>query len=117
MAYLMLINEVRTERRDRAKDESQRLMADMARYRDDLMSRGLCTLGESLKSDASGARIQARGGKRQVSDGPFTEAKEIVGGIFLLDVRTREEALAIAQECPAVGWATVEVRELGPCWE
>lgn len=49
-------------------------------------------------------------------DGPFAEAKEMVGGIFLLDCKTREEALAIAAQCPAAEWATIEVRALGPCF-
>ena len=40
----------------------------------------------------------------------------MIGGFFLLDVATRDEAVAIAQACPAAEWATVEVRELGPCW-
>ena len=48
-------------------------------------------------------------------DGPFAEAREMVGGFFLIDVATREEALAIARRCPAVAWATVEVRECAPC--
>jgi hypothetical protein len=52
-----------------------------------------------------------------VIDGPFTEAKELVGGFFLLDVKTLEEALTLAGECPAAQWATVEVRETGPCYE
>jgi hypothetical protein len=49
-------------------------------------------------------------------DGPFAEAKEIVGGFFLLD-RSREDAIRCASECPAAGYATIEVREVGPCWE
>jgi hypothetical protein len=52
-----------------------------------------------------------------VVDAPFTESKEIVSGCFYLDCATREEAIAIAGECPAVEWATVEMREIGPCWE
>jgi hypothetical protein len=49
-------------------------------------------------------------------DGPFAEAKEMIGGFFLLDVATREQALEWAARCPAAGWATVEVRETGPCF-
>ena len=59
---------------------------------------------------------QLRGGRAQVLDGPFAESKEMIGGFFLLDVATREQALAIAQACPAAEWATVEVRETGPCF-
>ena len=57
-----------------------------------------------------------RDGERSVIDGPFAEAKEMIGGFFLLDCDTREEALALAAECPAAAWATVEVRELGPAF-
>ena len=52
-----------------------------------------------------------------ISDGPFAEAKEMIGGFFLLTCHEREVAVAIARECPAAAWATVEVRELGPCFE
>jgi hypothetical protein len=57
-----------------------------------------------------------RGSKRKLLDGPFAEAKEMVGGFFLIDGVTREQAIAIAGECPAAEWATVEVREVGPCF-
>jgi hypothetical protein len=71
---------------------------------------------ESLLTDASAVRLTKRGGRMAALDGPFAEAKEMVGGFFLLDVATRDEALAIARECPAVEWAAIEVREVGPCW-
>jgi hypothetical protein len=71
---------------------------------------------ESLLTDASAVRLTKRDGRMAALDGPFAEAKEMVGGFFLLDVATREEALAIARDCPAAEWATIEVREAGPCW-
>ena len=71
---------------------------------------------QSLKSDTEGVRVRVRDGKRALVDGPFAESKEMVGGYFILDVATREEAVAIASELPAAEWATVEVRELGPCY-
>ena len=60
--------------------------------------------------------FQVRGGSSALLDGPFAEAKEMVGGFFLLDCKTKEQAVAIARECPAAQWATVEVREVGPCY-
>jgi hypothetical protein len=117
MAYMLLVLESGEERRNRPPELGQRLMERMLRFDQDLKARGLCKASDSLRSDAEGVRLQARGGKRTVSDGPFTEAKEIVGGFFLLDCRTKEEAIAIANECPAIEWATVEVREIGPCYE
>lgn len=53
----------------------------------------------------------------EAMDGPFAEAKEMIGGFFLLTCETQEEAIAVARECPAAAWATVEARELGPCYE
>ena len=79
--------------------------------------RGVYKASESLRSVSEGVRIAVRGGKRVVADGPFAESKEMVGGFFLLDCRTREQAIAIAGECPATEWGTVEVREVGPCYE
>jgi hypothetical protein len=72
---------------------------------------------ESLQSQDSATRVQVRGGRSQVLDGPFAEAKEMVGGFFMIDVPSREAALAIAAACPAAEWATVEVRGLGPCFD
>ena len=69
---------------------------------------------QSLKTDA--ARLQVRAGRAALVDGPFAEAKEMVGGYFLLDVAAQDDAVAIAADCPAAQWATVEVREFGPCF-
>src|SRR5258708_7738079 len=83
-----------------------------------LKTRGVHLASESLTSDSRGVRLEARGGKPIVVEGPFTEANEIVGGFFLLDVPTKDAAIAIAGECPATEWGSVvEVREIGPCYE
>jgi len=89
----------------------------MMSFARDLADRGVLVSGESLGSDLTAVRVSKRDGASTVVDGPFAEAKEIVGGFFLLNCPTREEAVAVAHECPAIEWATVEVRELGPCWD
>ena len=75
-----------------------------------------CALAMDSSPSSQGKRIAFDGPSRTIIDGPFAEAKEMVGGFFLVDVPTREEAVAIARECPAAEWATVEVRETGPCY-
>ncbi|MCP3144431.1 YciI family protein [Pyxidicoccus xibeiensis] len=115
MDYMLLVIENAAERRARSVDVGYGLMERMNRFNEDLKARGICKASDSLGPDARGVRIEARGGKPVVSDGPFTEAKEIVGGFFLLSCESREQALAIARECPAAEWATVELREVGPC--
>ncbi len=116
MAYLLLIVEPRGQRAERTPDEGKDAYAQMVRFGEGLKARGLLKAVESLQSDASGVRVSVRGGKPALRDGPFAESKEMVGGLFLIDGVTREQAIAIAGECPAAKWATVEVREVGPCF-
>jgi hypothetical protein len=89
----------------------------MLKFGADLKERGLLLAGESLRSQTDAVRLQVRSGRTQVVDGPFSEAKEMVGGFFLVDCKTRDEAVAIAATCPAAEWCTVEVRALAPCYE
>jgi hypothetical protein len=117
MAYALLIVEPAGQRRTRTDAEGREVYDRMLRFSADLKSRGLLTISQSLKTDADAARVHVRDKQPIVVDGPFAEAKEVVGGFFLLTCATREEAIAIAGECPAANWATVEVRELGPCFE
>jgi hypothetical protein len=117
MPYLLLVVEDAETRRTRSAADGRAAYERMLRFTDDLKRRGVHRASESLTSDAQGARVQVRGGKRIVTDGPFAEAKEIVGGFFLVDCDTRDQAVALARECPASEWATIEVREIGRCWE
>jgi hypothetical protein len=116
MPYLMLIMEHPDRRRNRPDEKARLEMEQMNSFAEQLKRRGVCTASESLRSLSDGVRIAVRGGQRIVADGPFAEAKEMVGGFFLLECRSKEEALKVASECPATEWATVEVRELGPCY-
>lgn len=116
MPYLLTILEPPGQREERGVDAGQAVYAEMLAFADGLKRRGVLRAVESLASDTTGARVQVRAGRTHLVDGPFTEAKEMIGGFFLIDCASRDEALAIAAECPAAGWATVEVRETGPCW-
>jgi hypothetical protein len=116
MNYMLLIVEPPGQRIERGVEQGQQVYAGMLRFAEELKARGVLRGVESLASDATGVRVQVRDGRQRLVDGPFAEAKEMVGGFFVVDVATRAEAVAIATECPAAAWATVEVRELGPCW-
>jgi len=116
MAYMLLIQEPVGQRATRTRAEGEAVYDRMVRFAEDLKKRDLLLAVESLASQDSGARVQVRAGKPSVLDGPFAEAKEMIGGFFLLRCKTREEALAIARECPAAEWATIEVRETAPCY-
>ncbi len=117
MSYMLLIVEPLGQREARTEAEGREAYASMVRFGQGLQEQGLLLGMESLKSHADAARVTVRNGKAQVLDGPFAEAKEMIGGFFLLNCKTRDEALAIARECPAAQWCTVEVRSLAPCYE
>jgi hypothetical protein len=116
MPYTLLIVEDPKQRGTRTLAEGEEVYDRMVKFSERLKNQGLLIATQSLMSNNSAARVQVRNGKASILDGPFTEAKEMVGGFFLLDCSTREQALAIAAECPAAQWATVEVREAGPCF-
>jgi hypothetical protein len=116
MAYMLLILEPPGQRSARTELEGRVLYDRMVRFSEQLKSRGQLTISQSLKTDTGGARVRAQGNQVSIVDGPFVESKEMIGGFFLLTCETREQAIAIARECPAAEWATVEVRELGPCF-
>ena len=63
---------------------------------------------------AEGARVRAEGGAPIVSDGPFAETKEVIGGYFLVECESRDEAIEIAKRCPHARRGPVEVREVVP---
>jgi hypothetical protein len=117
MSYMLLIVEPVGQRQSRTESEGRALYDSMVRFSETLKARGLLTMSQSLKTDQHGARVKVRGEATIVVDGPFAEAKEMIGGIFLLTCETREQAIAIASECPVARSATIEVRELGPCFE
>ncbi len=116
MSYLLLVIEPPGQRATRSQVEGEEAFTQMLCFADDLKARNLLLGTHSLTGDTAGVRVQMRAGQRRLLDGPFTEAKEMVGGYFLLDCATRDEAVAIAAQCPAAAWATVEVRETGPCY-
>ena len=116
MAYALLIFEPPGQRQARTEVQGREVYERMLRFSAQLREQGLLTLSQSLASDRGGARVRVRSNEAAVVDGPFAEAREMVGGILLLTCATREEAIAIARQCPAAEWATVEVRELGPCF-
>ena len=116
MTYLLMLVEPVGQRRERGEAAGRAVYDRMLGFAESLKQRGVLRAVESLASLDQGARLQVRDGKARVLDGPFAEAKEMIGGFFLVDVATLDEALALAAECPAAEWCTVEVRKSGPCW-
>lgn len=121
MQHMLLIIEPIGQREARTEAQGREAYARMVAFGERLRERGQLVATQSLASQARGARVSrpagAGSGKAVVLDGPFAEAKEMIGGFFLVDCANLQEAVAIAAECPAAEWATVEVRSLAPCFD
>jgi hypothetical protein len=88
------------------------VVAEMMKYNEELGKAGVLLALDGLHPPSMGARVTFAGGKATITDGPFSEAKEVVGGYWLLQVRSREEALVWATRCPAGEHDTIEVRQV-----
>lgn len=84
----------------------------MMAYNESLHRAGVLLALDGLHPPSMGARVHFDGGKPRVEDGPFAEAKEVVGGYWLIDVRSREEAIEWAKRCPASDTEVLEVRQV-----
>lgn len=118
MSYMLLIMEEPGERLAPPEPERRRRWDVMLAFAGELEARGQLRTANALALPGrETVRLRKRGQNHAMVDGPFAEAKEIVGGFFYLDVETRDEAIAIAEKCPAAEWSTVEVRKVAPCFE
>jgi len=90
----------------------ERILTEMTKYNEELAKAGILLAAEGLQPSSKGARIRFEGKKRTVVDGPFTEAKELVAGFWLWQVRSLEEAIEWLKRAPFADGDEVEVRQV-----
>jgi hypothetical protein len=90
------------------------LLAEMGKYNEELVKAGVLLAAEGLHPSSKGARVRFSGAKRTVIDGPFAEAKELIAGFWLIEVKTKEEAIEWVKRCPSPlqGEAEIEIRQV-----
>ena len=93
---------------------SEKLLADMGKFNEELVKAGIMLAAEGLHASSKGARVQFSGSKRTVVDGPFTETKELVAGFWLWQVKSKEEAIEWVKRCPnpMPGDSEIEIRQI-----
>ncbi|HVI90651.1 MAG TPA: YciI family protein [Dongiaceae bacterium] len=84
----------------------------MMKYNEELKKAGVLLSLDGLHPPVTGARVSFKGGKPTVIDGPFAEAKEVLGGYWMIEVRSREEAIEWARRCPAAETDIIEIRRV-----
>jgi len=84
----------------------------MMKFNEELGKAGALISLDGLHPDAKGARVAFKGGKPQVTDGPFTEVKEVIGGYWIISAASKAEAVAWARRCPAADGDVIEIRQI-----
>jgi hypothetical protein len=87
-------------------------ITEMGKFNEELIKAGILLAADGLQSSAKGARVRFDGAKRTVSDGPFTETKELLAGYWVIQVKSRDEAIAWATRIPFENGEEVEVRQV-----
>ncbi len=88
------------------------MVAKMMKFNDDLKNAGALIALDGLQPPSKGARVEFRDSKATVTDGPFAETKEVVGGYWMIQVASKEEAVAWAKRCPAQDGDVIEIRQV-----
>jgi hypothetical protein len=93
---------------------SQELLTAMTAYNEELVKAGVLLAAEGLQPSSAGARVRFSGSKRTVIDGPFTETKELIAGFWIIQVKSKEEAIEWVKRCPnpMEGESEIEIRQV-----
>jgi hypothetical protein len=111
MRFMMLMIPKGYEKAEPGAVPTAEAVAAMMKYNEQLQKAGVLLALDGLHPPSTGARVTFAGGKAKVTDGPFTEAKEVVGGYWMIQVKSREEAIEWAKRCPGED-CTIEVRQV-----
>ncbi len=112
MRFMMLMIPKGYEKADPGTMPDTKAVAGMMKYNESLQKAGVLLALDGLHPPSMGARISFSGGKPRVTDGPFAEAKEVLGGYWMIQVKSKEEAVEWAKRCPASDNEVIEVRQV-----
>ena len=112
MQYMLLVYDDETQWERMSEVEAGALMGEYFAYTDELRSSGALVSGEPLQPTTTAKTVDVRDGERVVTDGPFAETKEQLGGYYLVDVESEDEALEWAAKIPSARLGRIEVRPL-----
>ena len=112
MRFMMLVIPKGYEKAKAGTMPDAKAVAEMMKYNKSLQQAGVLLALDGLHPPSMGARVSFPGGKPKVTDGPFSEAKEVIGGYWMIQVRSREEAIEWACRCPGSDDCMIEIRQV-----
>jgi hypothetical protein len=112
MRFMMLMIPKGYENAKPGTMPSAEAVAAMMKYNESLQKAGVLLALDGLHPPSTGVRVSFAGGKPKVADGPFTEAKEVIGGYWMIQVKSKEEAVEWAKRCPASENEVIEIRQV-----
>ena len=112
MRFMMLMIPKGYEKAEPGAMPDAQAVAAMMKYNESLNKAGVLLALDGLHPPSMGARVSFSGGKPKVTDGPFAEAKEVVGGYWMIQVRSKQEAIEWACRCPASDSEVIELRQV-----
>ena len=110
MQYMLLIYQNEAENADRTPEQGKQLSADYMEYTRSIRASGHFRAGDALQPTSTATTVRVRGGKQLVTDGPFAETREQLGGYYLIEAKDLDEARAIAARVPGAKAGSIEVR-------
>lgn len=113
MQYLILIYGDEKQFAQMSSADVQQMYAQYKQYSTDLAAAGVIRGGAELKPTSMATTVRVRNGKTQLTDGPFAETKEQLGGYYVIDVPNLDEAVKWAARCPSAQGGSIELRPLG----
>jgi hypothetical protein len=114
MKYILLIHDEEKALEQMSESEMNALMAEYRKFSESIQSSGHYLAGAQLQPVSTATSVRVRDGKRLVTDGPFAETREQLGGYYLVEAKDLDEAIALAARIPSAQMGTIEVRPLVP---
>jgi len=112
MRYLLLIYSQEVPPEQVSPEVWAQVMEDYNKYTADLDKSGVSKVGEALQDTKTATSVRVRDGKKVITDGPFAETKEALGGYYVLNVKNLDEAIEWAAKCPGAKTGTIELRPI-----
>src|SRR5260221_9781762 len=112
MKFMIMVKATKASEAGVMPDE--KLLTDMGKFNEELVKAGVMLAGEGLQPSSKGARVKFSGAKRTVIDGPFAETKELIAGFWLIQVKSKDEAIEWVKRCPnpMEGESEIEIRQV-----